>query len=392
MRSDRDALNPGPVIRCRDSFEKPIHQVAENGGRLLEEVAVQLASRRAPFPALRRDRLGATGMPGDGLDHHVVLAIIRPPSSCEICSMTRTVATAIGFAAVLMWSLLALLTAASGNVPPFQLAAISFAIGGAIGAASWIARPSRIVALRQPPAVWLLGIGGLFGYHFAYFTALRNAPPVDASLIAFLWPLLIVLLSALLPGEKLRVHHVAGALLGLAGAALIVTKGSAVAFESQYAFGYAMALACALIWSSYSVLSRRFAAVPTDVVTGFCLASALLAAIAHVFLEATVWPSNAGEWLATVGLGLGPVGLAFYVWDFGVKHGDIQVLGASSYLAPLFSTLILVLTGYASLTWVIGMACLLITGGAALAAKELFARRSARHQTRATVDDRGNVS
>ncbi len=301
-------------------------------------------------------------------------------------------ATLVGGLAILLWALLALFTAASGSVPPFQLTAMTFGIAGAAGLALAPFRPGSLASWRQPWPVWLTGVGGLFGYHFAYFTALRNAPPVDASLIAFLWPLLIVLLSALLPGEKLRVHHVAGALLGLAGAALIVTKGSAVAFESQYAFGYAMALACALIWSSYSVLSRRFAAVPTDVVTGFCLASALLAAIAHVFLEATVWPSNAGEWLATVGLGLGPVGLAFYVWDFGVKHGDIQVLGASSYLAPLFSTLILVLTGYASLTWVIGMACLLITGGAALAAKELFARRSARHQTRATVDDRGNVS
>ncbi|KAA3625963.1 MAG: DMT family transporter [Proteobacteria bacterium] len=290
--------------------------------------------------------------------------------------MSRTISTAIGFAAVMMWSVLALLTAASGSVPPFQLAAISFAIGGAIGAASWTARPARIASLHQPAVVWILGIGGLFGYHFAYFTALRNAPPVDASLIAFLWPLLIVLFSALLPGERLRLHHVAGAILGLVGAGLIVTRGSAVAFQPQYAFGYVMALACALIWSSYSVLSRRFASVPTDVVTGFCLASALLSGIAHAFLETTVWPSTTGEWAATVGLGLGPVGLAFYLWDHGVKHGDIQVLGASSYLAPLISTLVLVASGYATLTWVVGAACLLITGGATLAAKDLFRKNS----------------
>jgi drug/metabolite transporter (DMT)-like permease len=229
-----------------------------------------------------------------------------------------------------------------------------------------------MAALRQPGSVWVLGITGLFGYHFAYFTALRNAPPVEAGLIAYLWPLLIVLFSALLPGERLRVHHVLGALLGLLGAALIVTKGGTVHFQVEYTFGYTMAMVCALTWSSYSVLSRRFAQIPTDVVTGFCLVTSVLAALAHLALENTVWPSNAVEWLATLGLGLGPVGLAFYVWDYGVKHGDIQVLGAASYLAPLLSTLILIVTGFGQLTWVVAAACLLITGGAAFAAKELL--------------------
>jgi len=284
-------------------------------------------------------------------------------------------ATAVGFTAVLMWALLAMLTAASGGVPPFQLAAMTFAIGGAIGAARWIRDPSGLAVLRQPAPVWILGIFGLFGYHFAYFTALRNAPAVDASLIAFLWPVLIVLFSALLPGERLRAHHVLGALLGLCGAALIVTKGGAVDFDARYGFGYLMALACALIWSSYSVLSRRFAHTPTGVVAGFCIVTSALATLAHLVLETTVWPSGAGQWLAVAGLGLGPVGLAFYVWDHGVKHGDIQVLGAASYCAPLLSTLILVVTGYARLTWVVALACALITGGAVLAAKDLFSRR-----------------
>jgi drug/metabolite transporter (DMT)-like permease len=225
--------------------------------------------------------------------------------------------------------------------------------------------------------VWLLGVAGLFGYHFAYFTALRNAPPVEAGLIAYLWPLLIVLFSALLPGERLRLHHVLGGALGLAGAALIVTGGGAVTFRSEYAFGYGMALVCALVWSSYSLLSRRFASVPSDVVTGFCLATAVLAALAHVTLEETIWPSTLLEWLAVLGLGLGPVGLAFYVWDYGVKHGDIQVLGASSYLAPLLSTLVLIGAGFAQFTWVVAVACMLITGGAMLAAKDLIASRGA---------------
>jgi drug/metabolite transporter (DMT)-like permease len=291
--------------------------------------------------------------------------------------MTRTTATGVGFIAILLWALLAYFTAESGQVPPFQLTAMSFGIGGLAGALTWIVRPQGIAVLRQPAKVWALGIVGLFGYHFLYFTALRNAPTVDASLICYLWPLLIVLMSALGPGERLGLHHVAGALMGFAGAVMIVTRGQGIALNPDYAFGYGIAFLAAFFWSSYSVLSRRFREVPTDVVTGFCLVTALLATIAHLMLEETIWPQGMGQWLAVVGLGIGPVGLAFFVWDIGVKHGDIQVLGAASYSAPLLSTLLLVALGASPFTWVIAIACLLITLGATVAAKDMILRRKA---------------
>ncbi len=289
----------------------------------------------------------------------------------------RSQATLIGFSAVLMWALLALFTAASGEVPPFQLAAMCFAVGTLIGGAALLRDRRRWSHLRQPWPVWLCGVGGLFGYHFLYFTALRNAPPVEAGLIAYLWPLLIVVGSAMLPGERLRWFHLAGALMGLAGTALIVGRGG-VSFEGRYALGYAAAFLCALTWSSYSLVSRRFGAVPTDVVTLFCLATAVLALLCHLGLETTVWPRNGTEWLAVLGLGLMPVGAAFYAWDYGVKRGDIQVLGAASYAAPLFSTVILLATGFGRPSWRIALACLLITGGAALAAKDMLSARRAR--------------
>lgn len=291
--------------------------------------------------------------------------------------LSRRTATLVGFCAVLLWALLALFTAASGTMPPFQLTAISFGIGGLAGMALWTVRPRAMQALRQPWQVWLLGVGGLFGYHFFYFTSLRNAPPVEAGLINYFWPLLIVLFSALLPGERLRPHHIGGALLALVGAALIVTGGSGFTFRSEYAFGYGAATLGALTWSSYSVLSRRFAHVSSDAITGFCLATAVLAGICHLLLETTVWPNDAWQWAAIVGLGLGPVGLAFYVWDVGVKHGDIQVLGAAAYAAPLLSTAILVATGYAAYSHAILLACLLITAGAVLAARDMLFRRRA---------------
>ena len=288
--------------------------------------------------------------------------------------------TLIGFTAILMWSLLALMTAASGKMPPFQLSAISFAIGSLPGLLLFAARPQRLRFLRQPPRVWIIGIAGLFGYHFLYFTALRSAPAVEAGLIAYLWPLFIVVGSALLPGERLRWYHVAGAVAGLAGTVAIVSRNG-ISFDDQYALGYGAAFLCAFTWSGYSLLTRSFDRVSTDVVTGFCLATSLLSLLCHLLLETTVWPASGGEWLAVVGLGLLPVGAAFYAWDYGVKNGDIQIIGAASYAAPLLSTLILVASGYAEPDWRIGVACLLITGGAVLAARDMIMPRASRQST-----------
>lgn len=280
--------------------------------------------------------------------------------------MTRN-ATGIGFTAILMWSTLAVLTTYTGKVPPFQLTAIAFTIAFCIGLLYWVKTGGRILSrLKLPAPVWALGIIGLFGYHFFYFVALKQAPAIEASLIGYLWPLLIVLFSALLPGERLRWFHVAGASLGFIGVGLLVTKGQTFQLDPRYTMGYLAALVCALTWSTYSVLSRKFGEIPTDAVGGFCGVTAALAWVCHVLFEETVWPVG-GQWLAVLFLGLGPVGLAFFTWDFGVKHGNIKLLGVLSYLAPLLSTLLLILFNQAALTGVVLISCVLIVGGAVLA-------------------------
>ncbi|WP_375594140.1 DMT family transporter [Algihabitans albus] len=284
----------------------------------------------------------------------------------------RLAATLAGGTAVLLWALLALFTTWASGIPPFQLVSLCFTVAALIGFGV-IARKGRAgwQSLRQPAGAWALGSFGLFGYHFFYFMALGNAPAVEASLIAYLWPLLIVVFSALLPGERLRWFHLAGALLGLAGAGLLVTKGQGLAFDTRYGLGYLAAVACALTWSIYSVANRRFGSVPTDTVAGFCAAAALLGFISHALFETWVMPT-ATQWGAILLLGLGPVGAAFFVWDYGTKHGHIQALGALAYGAPLLSTLLLIAFGQAEATWSVALACGLIVGGALLASLELL--------------------
>ena len=188
--------------------------------------------------------------------------------------MTRSRATAIGFIAVLLWSLLALLTVGSAPTPPLLLNALCFTIGGTLGLV-WTATSGKLGQLRHVPLrVYAFGTLGLFGYHALYFSALRLAPAAEAGLIAYLWPLLIVLFSGLLPGERLKPGHLIGAVLGFAGAATIISGGGA-GFQAQFLPGYGLALLCALTWSGYSVLSRRLGGAPTSSVAVFCLATAL---------------------------------------------------------------------------------------------------------------------
>lgn len=290
----------------------------------------------------------------------------------------RRRAMAAGLAAICLWGSLAALSVLAGPVPPFQMVAMTFAVGASIGIVRARYRGVGWAGLvRWPAKVWLLGIGGLFGYHALYFGALQLAPPAEANLVNYLWPLLIVLLSAPLAGENERGRlgwtHLAGAGLGFAGVALLAF-GRGLTFAGDHALGYALALGCAFTWALYSVLSRRFGDTPTDAIAGFCAASAVLSLLCHLVFEHTVWPSTPLAWLAVLALGLGPTGSAFYFWDRAVKRGDLRALGAFSYATPILSTAILIACGLAEPTGALLLAALLVTVGAALASRELWKR------------------
>lgn len=302
------------------------------------------------------------------------MAACRQQSAANAARSGR--ATLIGFIAILLWSCLALLTTWTGAVPPFQLTAMSFLIAFATSSAViGIRTRGSFRSFRLPLKAWAVGVGGLFGFHCLYFLALRHAPAAHASLIAYLWPLLIVVLASYALGDRLRWFQVVGCVCGFAGAALLVLRGNEFGLQGRYLAGYLAALACAFTWSSYSVISRTLRRVPSDAVAAFCGATAVLALGCHLVLETTVWPGTA-EWLAVIALGLGPVGGAFFAWDYGIKWGNVKALGGGSYLAPLLSTTLLVAAGSAAFTWSLVSSCILIVGGAVLCSTDLFQGKS----------------
>jgi drug/metabolite transporter (DMT)-like permease len=289
-------------------------------------------------------------------------------------------ATALGLGAVVLWGLLAALTAGAGSIPPFQLNALTFAIGTLVGILYGRVRGTPLALAAIPLGAWALGIYGLMAFHAAYFFALQNAPVMEVSLVVYLWPLLIVLFSGLLParlgGGRLSIWHVSGAMLALSGVALLIAGGRGGPDFSRAGIGIAAALAAAFIWASYSVASRLYRDVPSSAVTGFCGATAVCSFVFHKLLETSVWPNGLGAWLAIIGCGLGPVGLAFYLWDEGMKRGDLRLLGVASYATPLISTLVLAALGIGEATGRIWLAAALVTAGALIASRDtLFASK-----------------
>ena len=271
----------------------------------------------------------------------------------------------LALGAIALWGTLAALGVALAHVPPFLLTGLALCVGGLLAlplsrfeVSSWLV----------PLPTLALGVGGLFGFHFLLFMALRLAPPVQANLINYLWPLFMVLLSPwLLPGMRLQAVHIAAALLGFAGAALVILGDPAGAGQQAggWSWGYLLALLSALVWASYSLLTRRVPHFPTAAIGGFALLSGLLSLLCHAWLEPAV--ALTGRDMLLIGaLGLGPMGAAFFLWDMALKRGDTRQIGILSYLTPLASTGMLVLVGDRAFTWNIGLAALMIVGAALL--------------------------
>lgn len=248
------------------------------------------------------------------------------------------IANLLALGAIGLWASLAALGVSLSHVPPFLLTGVALLVG------SLIALPlSRFDfrLWRVPARTLAIGIYGLFAYHFLLFIALRHAPPVQANLVNYLWPLGIVVMAPLfLPGITLTRRHVIAALVGFGGAVLAILGRGGDGVEAVWAWGYLPALGAAFIWSSYSLLTKRVPAFPTAAIGSFALVSGLLSLACHYFLEVPVSLSTQ-DWLLIAVLGLGPLGGAFFLWDAALKRGDARQIGVLSFLTPLLSTLTL---------------------------------------------------
>ena len=263
--------------------------------------------------------------------------------------------------AIALWASLASLGVSLTHVPPFLLTGIALIIGSVPAWPFVLRDPSQ---WRIPLRTLALGVYGLFAYHFLLFIALRHAPPVEANLVNYLWPLFIVVLApVLLPGVALRLPHVLAALLGFGGAAIAIVGGREL--SGTLAWGYLPALAASFIWATYSLLTKRVAAFPTTAIGLFGLVSGVLSLLCHVWLEPAASLASR-DWALLAVLGLGPLGASFFLWDKALKLGDARHIGILSYITPLASTALLIVVSGRPFTWSIALATVMILGAAVM--------------------------
>lgn len=274
----------------------------------------------------------------------------------------------LALGAIVLWASLATLATLLSEIPPLLLTGIGLVIGSVI---SLPLSGFRLSTWKVPSRTLLVGIYGLFGYHLMLFVALQTAPAVEANLVNYLWPLLIVLLAPLFTKSlRLTARHTIAAAAGFTGAAIAITSNSQAGLSFEFETGYLFALAAAIIWATYSLLTTRLPAFPTSAIGLFGLVAGLLAIAAHFALEEPASISGPDWWLLVV-LGLGPLGASFYLWDAALKIGDPRRIGLLAFLTPLLSTALLVLVSGRTLSWQLVIATALIVSGAVLGARRV---------------------
>ena len=273
----------------------------------------------------------------------------------------------LALAAIALWGTLAPLGVQLAHIPPFLLTGLGLLVGSLISLP--LAR-FRLSRWQVPLPTLLVGVYGLFGFHFLLFIALRNAPAVEANLINYLWPLGMVVMAPLfLKDVQLRGRHIVAALIGFTGAAIaILGRGGPSTATVEFHSGYVIALASAFVWASYSLLTRRLPAFPTAAVGGFAAASGVLSLVCHALLEPAVALSTQDLVLIAI-LGLGPLGGAFFLWDAAIKVGDTRRIGLLAFATPILSTVMLLLTTGQALQWNVAVAAALVVGAAWLGSR-----------------------
>lgn len=268
------------------------------------------------------------------------------------------------FGAVFLWASLATLGAALDHLPPLLITGISLIIG------SLIALPLvgfRVKKMIVSPKILLLGVYGLFGYHVALFAGLQQAPAVQANLVNYLWPLLIVLLAPLfIRSAKLTLRLVLAGIAGFLGAGLAILSGTQL--SGNFEIGYLWAGIAAIIWATYSLGTKRAGKFPTAAVGLFGLVAGALALLVFFATGGSATISTQ-DWIWLIALGLGPLGGSFFLWDFALKNGDAQRIGLIAFITPLLSTVMLLVFTGSPLSPLLLLAATLIIGGAALGSR-----------------------
>lgn len=275
-------------------------------------------------------------------------------------------ATASGLLTILLWSSSSVTITSLPNIPRFQLLWFGFGEAFIIGSIILVLT-GRVREMIQPFAPWFTAFCGLFFFYVLDYLGLNFAPPAKVTLLSYLWPIMLVVCIAIFSKKQFHIAYFVGAIMGLVGTICLMPADQGSALNCEVILGYVFGFLSGVVWAVYSIVNRRYASVPTGMMIGVCGGIALISMIIHFIFEPTVWSTSIQDILIILYLGCGPIGVAFLAWDYATKKANISLIGSLSYLAPLLSTLWLILAGRATATFGLLFAVLLIVGGAVVA-------------------------
>ncbi len=272
-------------------------------------------------------------------------------------------ATYLGLGALTMWTVEPLLISEVNSLPIFEVLSIIFFSSFMLTAIRLTKQKRWHSVLKQPAFIWGAGLLGICLSDFAYIYGAKYAPIAHVDLIDYLWPCLVVAFTSMLPNERFSVQHIVGALLGLVGIYVLVhNEVSQNGFNTGYLFGYLLALFGAFLWGGYSAFSRYHKNVPTEMIGMYCGLGAVLCLLLHLKFETFVMPT-ASEGSLAVLTGITGAGIAYQLWDHGVKFGNVYLLSSATYIARISAMALLVMFGKEPLTLSLVIACLLTSFG-----------------------------
>lgn len=286
-------------------------------------------------------------------------------------------ATGIGFMALVLWACGALLVVSIGNLPPFEIQTFIFSLSFLVSFLKISYKRSWHQLTEVPKCMWFIGVLGIFFANLFFVSAFQYAPPEKVDLINYLWPVMVILFSPLLPNEILKKHQLCGALLAFLGVTVLLTNGKGFSgFELSHWKGYLLSFLNAFFWTIFILFNRKYKSIPNEMIGLYCGIGALLAFTAHCLFETFVLPSLE-QLLYLCILGIFCQGMGYLFWDHGIKKGYYKLLCTLSYIAPILSMSLLVLFKFTETSQYLILSTLLVTlGGLIAIPRALCAKRS----------------
>ena len=251
--------------------------------------------------------------------------------------------TLSGIVSLLIFSIGTVLIALSGDVPGYQLSAITLCIGAITLFLFLYARNREVIrALKAPVSTYFLVTMGVGLYVALLNLAFKSGPAFEINILNYLWPVFLVVFSNILHKRKFLMSELAGMFLGFLGISLVFLSDQTGVFYTVYV-GHYYAVGAAIVWALYSSLihEREYSVV---LLVPAMFVSGIICAILHLLFEETVWTQPFSVWAFILLLSVSR--FAYAMWDYGVRHGDKILLSSLSYFVPVLSVIYFSVLGF----------------------------------------------